>query len=499
MSLYSEWNSLAFGGGHFVRLYTVQTSDAREPRVAAISIDGRTWEKISRDLSKWGQLLVYGGGRFIAFGIGGALTSTDGRTWQEEPTTAPSFLHRVIYAASTFVMVGELNNTAGSSGSHSYIFTSLDGLNWTRRVGTDLGAISGAIGDIGVMVVQNRYRYRGSIESHHLSTNGQLWQRIDVPEGMRDVAFGNGVFVAPCDAGFATSPDGVTWTTRPEAGTNWLSVRFSAGQFLALGVNEDSSKKIALSRDGAGWLQRRIDLEIDEFGIDAAYDGQTIVIVGTRERDVPLRSTNVILRSSNSGPWQEVLNRREAQWWWPRVAFGNGRFVALDPLDREGSLVSEDGFVWTKHPIPTTQGMNDLIFAAGRFYAIENNFIGQNEARLLSSADGVHWTIHRTGYYENIQKLAAGPQGLFAFGDVAVILQSPWDVTLKVLEQLRDGGLRIEINGYPGQQVVLESSPTLAPANWQPIATNTLANAATQFLDASATNATTRFYRAVTR
>ena len=509
------------------------STDNSQALIALISSNGIAWEEV-RVREHWEGSIISrgsGGGAFIGLveridGPSGTFTistliSKDGRIWNEEPATgilphAEGSYSTVAYGKGMFVLVG---NQWGGLGRKldGFILTSSDDVNWTNRVQMHDATLMGAVGGSNMVAMQNGLLLR--------SKTGVDWDAkissdnppAGDPKGDNlSMAFGSGLFVAPLyenlpglPAGISTSPDGAQWTPQPQVGYGWKRVRYTSGMFLALGTEDQDANgnefgKFAFSPDGKVWTTNRFGfLKYLSFLDDVATDGKTFIIsTGQGDPSGLNRYSRSLWRSKDGVSWTEVHrndidgNLIRGGAFFRVLSFGNGRFVALD---QEGSLVSEDGLVWTEHPIPSTQGAPDLIFAAGRFYAIENNFMGQNEARLLSSADGAHWTIHRTGFYQNLRRLSAGPQGLFAFGDNAVILQSPWDVTLKVLEQLRDVGLRIGINGYPGQQVVLESSPTLAPANWQPIATNTLANAVTEFFDATATNSTTRFYRALVR
>jgi hypothetical protein len=95
-------------------------------------------------------------------------------------------------------------------------------------------------------------------------------------------------------------------------------------------------------------------------------------------------------------------------------------------LGTNGVLTSTDGTGWTAHARFTESAISDLIFANGRFYAVEQGYYA--EARIFSSPDGVQRRAHPTGFHQTLVSLAAAPQGLFAFGLGGVILHSPWDL-----------------------------------------------------------------------
>lgn len=97
-----------------------------------------------------------------------------------------------------------------------------------------------------------------------------------------------------------------------------------------------------------------------------------------------------------------------------------------------------------------------------------------------------------------IRNLHATPQGLFLIMNNSIWL-APWDLVIDSPHRLADGRVQLLIHGRPGQEVVLETAPTLAPAIWSPVTTNSIAYGGTLVSDTSATNAATRYYRAVAR
>jgi hypothetical protein len=204
----------------------------------------------------------------------------------------------------------------------------------------------------------------------------------------------------------------------------------------------------------------------------------------------------LILHSTDGASWVEVFRGPAPS---PElVAFGNGRYVAVEggyTGFRDSVLTSTDGTGWTTHARFTESAIRDLIFANGRFYAVEWNYFP--EAHIFSSSDGVQWTAHPTGFHPSLGNLAAGPQGLFAFGRGGVILHSPWDLVLTAPERALNGILRIYVAGPPGANVQLQRGATLTDwADWQTV---TLSDAPLQVEDADLVSSTQRFYRAVTR
>ena len=160
-------------------------------------------------------------------------------------------------------------------------------------------------------------------------------------------------------------------------------------------------------------------------------------------------------------------------------------------------LTSTDGTEWTTHAGFTEFSISDLIFANGRFYAVERKGGYGSETRVFTSVDGVRWTAHPTGFHPTLVSLAAAPQGLFAFGLGGVILHSPWDLLLTAPERALSGAMRIYVTGPPGENVQLQRGATLTDwADWQTV---TLSDGPVQVEDADVTGSSQRFYRAITR
>jgi probable HAF family extracellular repeat protein len=59
------------------------------------------------------------------------------------------------------------------------------------------------------------------------------------------------------------------------------------------------------------------------------------------------------------------------------------------------------------------------------------------------------------------------------------------------------GGFQVNVEGWPGQQFVVQASTDLSASNWISLYTNVLTGSQTNFTDADATNCKTRYYRAV--
>ncbi len=242
-------------------------------------------------------------GRLAAIGLSEVtLASTDnGATWQFGGTLNDSissvFLDVAWFPpANAFVaLVGE--------GANQRIYTSVDGVSWTRRGDAPyygaLGASPSLIVNVGATVVGR---------------------------------------------GLATSSDGVTWTPRIIPTTLALEDVFWTGsQFIAVG----SSGTIITSPDGVTWTQRTSGTTVALLGVAASP--LVTVVVG---------ASGTILSSPDGVVWD---SRTSGSRTLRRVAWTGNEFVAVGG---SGTAVrSVDGVSWTVQPTP----FSDVLFGSEPF------------------------------------------------------------------------------------------------------------------------------------
>lgn len=185
-------------------------------------------------------------------------------TWRETTPTAArgnANLHGLAYGAGTFVLTASANNPAAD-----FVLTSPDGTAWTRR---DLPA--GISGIRQVRYLNERFWTvggdGGGRSTVYTSTDGITWSAgqtvtiggIPSGGGLVDLAYGNGIYVAPLELGWMTSPDGVAWTARPAPTpvgatlTAATGVAFANGVFVASFGSTSTTTSVFRSTDGLTW------------------------------------------------------------------------------------------------------------------------------------------------------------------------------------------------------------------------------------------------------
>lgn len=283
-------NAVTYGGGLFVAVGTyIWTSP-----------DGLTWTYRPCPVGPF-YAVAYGNGRYVAAGgLGGSITSNpgppvlatseDGITWTDRSSTSGVTAEPtkgLIFAGGLFVQVawhqlpyystdgltfvkGLLSNSSAQETNHcvgfaygngtflmvggpmdsSYggsIFTSKDGITWTRSTGPFFATL-------------------GADQTTHVSLATNL-------------AFGNGVFMGieeDQDTGpynTYTSTDGVTWTAHPISGAWGNAIAASAGYFTLV---YDSGAIYTTADDGVTWKLTSSLIQ----GTAAAYGNGMFVTVG---------------------------------------------------------------------------------------------------------------------------------------------------------------------------------------------------------------------------
>lgn len=289
---------------------------------------GKTWT--IRQAPSGLREVVYGAGKFIAFGAGRLATSPDGFTWTEKTPPSENSWIASVFAQGRFVALSSADSeqfptnvmtssnglswalandgllpgsqwrsiaygngtfVAGSSGTFSMTFmaASPDAVTWTPiapPVGS-AGIVQLAFGNNTFVAVQSSNGLSG-VRSLLRSTNGIDWQEQALPSGASSelfgVTFGRGQFVAVGDnQTIITSSDGITWTTRSGSGGNTLVEVIDAGdRYITFGYESSSNTGVILtSPDGITWRQQSSPSSLSR--ISAAYAHGVVVALSAVE------------------------------------------------------------------------------------------------------------------------------------------------------------------------------------------------------------------------
>lgn len=221
---------------------------------------------------------------------------------------------------------------------------------------------------------------------------GAGWELVSpavVPAYPQALAFGNGMFVAVGYAGgVLTSPDGLVWTRR-SIGTavSLETIVFAAGQFVAAGDPDRLTGEPVLfvSFDGIGWSRAHAKLPLNAIIEGLAYGNGRFVAIDLYGHS---------LSSTDGMEWQPGSWSAPAGDYLDAIAFGSGKFVVSSRTDR--IWTSTDGIQWTQGSSSVSGGMSSLAFGNGLF--VGGGPLARNspldQAVVATSPDGVKWTSH---------------------------------------------------------------------------------------------------------
>lgn len=165
----------------------------------------------------------FGGGVFVAVGVSNivdgpmvAYRSVDGLTWAEvalpDASTGDTRLFDVTFVDGTFHVVGNADGDVNS------LWSSSDGLTWTRRsMGDDATSVPVVVaGGSGRIVALSRGSNEPSVYGWVSNDGGASWDfgPAFTQSSMEDIEFGRGIYVAVSSQGsVAVSTDGgQSWT-----------------------------------------------------------------------------------------------------------------------------------------------------------------------------------------------------------------------------------------------------------------------------------------------
>ncbi|NPV71707.1 MAG: hypothetical protein HPY55_13865 [Firmicutes bacterium] len=331
-------------------------------------------------------------------------------------------LHDIVFAEGRFTAVGR-----GGA-----VLTSADGVSWTvHRTGTPTEFWNIAYGD-GTYVVTGGGRNTPAVALS--SDDGIRWtERIRFDKGeIRDISYGDGRFVAwglvwpeeETDGVTLTSVDGVSWQQhRYETPLPWYAVEYVEDRFVGLG----NERITGTSQDGLEWQSTPVDAEY-LFGL-ACRGGKLVAVGGGYpEGGVILTSddgatwTRAEMKTEQGGPVGALVDLETMSL--KDVVYGDGRFVAVG--NRGTILTSTDGLRWTLRGSGVEYQLEAVAYGNGMFVAVGE------AGTVLTSRDGIEWTSRIEGTRRGLSGVAYGGGRFVAVGQSGRVVVSVDGVTWSV-------------------------------------------------------------------
>jgi hypothetical protein len=346
------------------------------------SADGTTWTARNSTVSSNLNSVAFGASRYVAVGAGGTVVySSDLVTWTLATGTGATVFNRVIFANSLFVAVG-------ASGA---LFTSPDGITWTTRS-------AGSTNFNDVIFANSQFVALGNAGAAYTSPDGITWTSRSLGDTIVQVIYANSLYVAVGGTSIWTSSDAVTWTLRATIYFGGLSsVVWNGSAFYAV---SNSQGGFATSSDGITWTTGQ-DATYSSFYSVAVVNGRTIafgssacvILAGAARAEVLV-----------SGTWNYAVTAQNAPN--PRTIAYNGtnQYIAVGS---SGSILSStDGANWTAQVAGSSSFSFDKVqYMNGNYLAMG----GSGGNSLYTSSNGATWTARTSvGALSNAAAFGAG-------------------------------------------------------------------------------------------
>ncbi len=343
-----------------------------------------TEKTIGRGSGNW-QSVAYGNGNFVAVGSSDALSFSDvaaistnkGRTWTKAKLPSMTYWRYVVYGGGIFIAVAPWRNIAAYSSDGGYTWTQYE------------------------LPTFNEWQSMAYGEWNE--ENGEKIHRfIAVGANSNAIIYSN---------------DGISWSDKWTDGstvllpvsTNWYSVTYGDGTFVAVGANSDYVSStgnrihhghIAYSTDGGKTWTESLGISSDKLWKSVTYgDGIFIAEAG-----------DVVAYSNDGGQtWTEKTLSVPVS----AIAYGNGIFVAITGGEYDKSdtvFVSNNGGVnWVKSTLTENTYWVSVIYGGDRFIAVAGGHYAAGVAAM--SQDGMSWQfsdLSMAGYIQNVSSMVYG-------------------------------------------------------------------------------------------
>jgi len=313
------------------------------------------------------------------------LTSTAGtsaqlsRWWTRLPTPALSVTNAWYGAASnngTFVIVGS-DGTAGA-------YSTTGGLTWTASTLPMIDAAS-------VIYGADKFVAVGGTTTGAYSTDGITWSSSALPSTVNfvSVAYGASGYVAVGTTNlgnptttYATSGDGISWTTRTFSNGAYSAITYGNGNYVAW----TSSGTAYVSSDGISWTSQ------------SGLTNNVYAVTYGNGYYVAASQLGTITWSTNGSSWSSTSAYATATW--DSIAFGNGRFIitGFESGGTTKALWSDTGTSqWYPSTMPTLATWlapaYGTVASQPRWICAGYQFTGPSYVSTIAiSADGQTWS-----------------------------------------------------------------------------------------------------------
>lgn len=177
-----------------------------------------------------------------------------------------------------------------------------------------------------------------------------------------------------------TAPGFASTQSSLPASSQWSSVAWGAGKFIAVSANSTST---AISTDGVTWTE---GTALPSAVRSITYGGGKFVAVGTG---------NSAYYSTTGASWSTGTLPSSETWY--SVAHGNGGYVAVARGGINTGAFSADGVTWSSITLPYTTDWSSVTYGAGKYVAL-------SDFGAAYSSNGTSWTASGSMPYAHTWK-----------------------------------------------------------------------------------------------
>lgn len=385
------------------------TSSAANLRTSS---DGITYNAVANSGVSNSLIDVHANGaQVVAVGAGGVITvsNDNGATWAASTSsgvTTTQQLNGVHYNASANLWVA-----VGNAGT---IITATDPTGtWTLQTsGTAQNLVE-------VNYFNSLWVAVGAANTVITSPNATAWtaRTANISATINGIAASaTRLIITGTAGGFASSEDGLTYTSRTNNNATLNGIAYGAGMYVSVGNAVNGSGYIA-TIDGAGTVTRRVS------GITTGLSGVRYLNGAFYAFTNSAATTQNILRSLDGITWT-LLAGTALTIVAVDGAFGGGVYVAIGEGSSGRFSLSTDGLVFTSSTFGvTTSPMRSIDFANGVFVAVGNT--GTIITGIYNGSTVV-WTLRTSGTTQNLTSVmfSTRDQRWYAAGNAGTLLYS---------------------------------------------------------------------------
>lgn len=220
------------------------------------------------------------------------------------------------------------------------------------------------------------------------SPDGITWTTRTLPSAVIDIVYAAGLFVAVGGrSNCITSPDGITWTSRaipttPNTTSSWGNIVYGNSIFAVFAYTASSATgALTTSPDGIVWTTRNAPTSFTNAAIRSCYGNGTFVAFKF--------NSNVFATSTDGINWAQRFFATSGLWSWP--VYGAGKFLVLaNNVGSTSVFTSTNGVSWSASQALPEMNEPAVSFGGGVFM-ITSQAVGLTN-RVFTSTDAVNWT-----------------------------------------------------------------------------------------------------------